>query len=88
MNNMRKTKCQFEAEKKRKKQKLEAAAQAQKGALDRFVVKEPQINSRNQPLIANIDIANGDDIIEVDTHAEEFDEGNDNMDDEGDGAKA
>ena len=87
MNNKRKTKCQSEAEKKRKRQKLEAA-QAQKGALDRFVVKESQINSGNQPPIANIDVASGDDIIEVDTNAEEFDEGNANMDDEDDGAKA
>ena len=39
---MRKTKCQSGAEKKKKKQRLEAAALSQKGALDRFVVKESE----------------------------------------------
>ena len=86
MNNLRKTKCHSGAEKKRKRERLEAAAQSQKGALDRFVVKEPQINSGNQTPIANTDVASGDNAIEVDTHTEEFDEGDANMDDEGDGA--
>jgi hypothetical protein len=37
---MRRTKCQSGNEKKKKRQRLEAAAQSQKGALDKFVVKE------------------------------------------------
>jgi hypothetical protein len=36
---MRRTKCQSGNEKKKKRQRLEAAAQSQKGALDKFVVK-------------------------------------------------
>ena len=87
MNNIiRRTKCQSGAEKKRKRERLEAAAQSQKGALDKFVVKKPQTNSGNQPPIANTDVASGDDVIGVDTHTEEFDEGDANMDDGGDGA--
>jgi hypothetical protein len=35
-------------EKRKKKQRLEAAAQSQKSAHDRFVLKEYQINSENQ----------------------------------------
>jgi hypothetical protein len=35
-------------EKRKKKQRLEAAAQSQKSAHDRFVLKESQINSENQ----------------------------------------
>jgi hypothetical protein len=35
---MRRTKCQFGAEKKRKKWRLDAATQSQKGALDKFVM--------------------------------------------------
>jgi hypothetical protein len=52
---MRKTMCQSGAEKKKKKRRLEAAAQSQKGALDRFVLKEPQINFENQTPDANVD---------------------------------
>lgn len=42
------------ASKRRKKQKLEEDAQLQKGALDKFVMKEPQPNSQNQTPDANI----------------------------------
>jgi hypothetical protein len=42
---MRRTKCQSGAEKKKKRKRLEVAAQSQKGALDKFVLKESQINS-------------------------------------------
>lgn len=41
-------------EKRKKKQRLEAAAQSQKGALDKFVLKESQINSENQTQEADI----------------------------------
>jgi hypothetical protein len=45
---MRRTKCQSGAEKKRKKQRLDAVSQSQKGALDKFGVKKPQANSESQ----------------------------------------
>ena len=85
-NNIRKTKCQSGAEKKRKRERLEAAAKSQKGALDRFVVKEPQINSVNQTPVDNTDVASGADVIEVDTHTEEFVEDDANINNEGSGA--
>lgn len=74
---MRRTKCLSGSEKKKKRQRLEAAAQSQKGALDRYVVKEPQINSEKQTPIANVDDGRGDDEVEAEAHPAEFDEGND-----------
>jgi hypothetical protein len=74
---MRKTKCQSGAEKKKKRQRLEAATQSQKGALDRFVVKEPQINSENQTPDANVDDGHGDNAVEVEVRTAEHDEGDD-----------
>ena len=95
---MRKTKCQSGAEKRNKKRRLEAAAQSQKGALDRFVVKEPQINSENQTPDANVDDGRGDDTVEIEASTAELDEGDDantgdehddaTDDDEGTGANA
>jgi hypothetical protein len=35
---MRRTKCQIDAEKKKKRKRLDAATQSQKGALDKFVM--------------------------------------------------
>ncbi|OEL30044.1 hypothetical protein BAE44_0008937, partial [Dichanthelium oligosanthes] len=40
---------------------LEAVAQTQKGALDRYVVKESQFTSENQTPNANIDEGHGED---------------------------
>jgi hypothetical protein len=62
--------------KKKKRQRLEAAAQSQKGALDRFVMKESRINSENQTLDANVDDGRGDNVEEIEDIAE-LDERND-----------
>ena len=43
MNSTRKTKCQSGATKCKNKEKKEAAAPSQKGAMDRFVVKKPSL---------------------------------------------
>ncbi|XP_062208340.1 uncharacterized protein LOC133909808 [Phragmites australis] len=67
-------------EKRKKKQRLEAAAQSQKGALDRFVMKESQFNSENQTAAANVDGVHSDDAkiaIEVEAHAAEIVQGDD-----------
>lgn len=40
-------------EKRKKKRRLEAAAQSQTGSMDRFVVKDSQLNSKNQTPEAN-----------------------------------
>jgi hypothetical protein len=56
---MRRTKRQSGYEKKKKRQRLEAAAQSQKGALDRFVVKESRINSENETSDATVDDGHG-----------------------------
>jgi hypothetical protein len=64
-----------------KKQRLEAAAQSQKGALDRFVLKESQINSENQtPEANNIDEIESDGdyaniTVEGETHVSEIGQG-------------
>jgi hypothetical protein len=50
-------------EKCKKKQRLEAAAQSQKSALDRFVLKESQINSENQT-------PEGNNIDEIESHGD------------------
>ena len=63
--------------KRRKKQKLEEDARTQKGALDKFVVREPQSNSENQTPDANIDDAHGGDPVEVEAHIAESDEHDD-----------
>nr|XP_020183071.2 zinc finger MYM-type protein 1-like [Aegilops tauschii subsp. strangulata] len=65
------------ASKRRKKQKLEEDARTQKGALDKFVVKEPQSNFENQTSDANIDDAHGGDPVEVEAHIAESDEHDD-----------
>ena len=79
---MRRTKCQSGAEKKKKRKRLEAESRSQKGALDRFVVKRPQINSENQTPVANVD-DDHDDAVEIEAHTAEFDESDDaNTDDE------
>ncbi|KAI4986927.1 hypothetical protein ZWY2020_019557 [Hordeum vulgare] len=71
--------------KRNKKQKLEEDARKQKGALDKFVVKEPQPNSENQTLDANIDDAPGGDPEEAEAHIGETNEGDDiNNVDQGD----
>ena len=43
--------------------------------MDRFVVKETQINSENQTSAANVDDGRGDDAVEVEARTGEFDEG-------------
>ncbi|XP_047093002.1 zinc finger MYM-type protein 1-like [Lolium rigidum] len=50
------------AAKRNKKRRLEAMALSQRGALDRFIVRESQVNSENQASDDNID----DDTVEVD----------------------
>jgi hypothetical protein len=51
--------------------------QSQKGALDRFVLKEPQVNFENQTPYANVDDGRGDSAVEVEVHIAEHDEGDD-----------
>jgi hypothetical protein len=93
---MRWTTCQSGYEKKKKRQRLEAAAQSQKGALDRFVVKESRINSENQTPDANVDDGRGDNVEEIKDIAEldernddsTHNKGNDQPDDEGSDANA
>jgi len=46
-------------EKRKKKKRLEQFAQTQKGALNRFVVKQSQTSGENQIVQANIDENNG-----------------------------
>ena len=73
------------ASKRRKKQKVKEDTRKQKGALDKFVVKEPQPNSENQTVDANIDDAPSGDPEEAEAHIGETDEGDDiNNVDEGD----
>ncbi|KAE8775608.1 zinc finger MYM-type protein 1-like [Hordeum vulgare] len=50
--------------KRKKKHKLDGDAQSQYGALDKYVVKGPQTNSKNQTTNANID--DGQDVNAVD----------------------
>ena len=45
--NSGKRKFESGAEKRKKKERKEAAARAQKGAMDRFVVKQTHINSND-----------------------------------------
>ncbi|XP_073362240.1 uncharacterized protein [Aegilops tauschii subsp. strangulata] len=73
------------ASKRRKKQKVKEDTRKQKGALDKFVVKEPQPNSENQTVDANIDDAPSGDPEEAEAHIGETNEGDDiNNVDEGD----
>ncbi|XP_044947803.1 zinc finger MYM-type protein 1-like [Hordeum vulgare subsp. vulgare] len=60
--------------KRKKKQKIEEDAQSQYGALDKYVVKGPQTNSKNQTPDANIDHC--DNAEEVEVTATEIGEGN------------
>lgn len=46
-------KCDSGAEKRKKKRRLEQSAQTQKGALDKFVVRESQTSTENQTLHAD-----------------------------------
>ena len=55
----------------KKEQKLEDA-QSQRGALDKFVVEEPQTNSANQNLDANIDDGDDDNVVEVELSLQKF----------------
>ena len=48
-------------EKRKKKQRLEAAAQTQRGALDRYVLKDSQFTSQNQTPDANVGEGPADD---------------------------
>jgi hypothetical protein len=70
-------------EKHKTKQRLEASAQSQKGALDRFVLKESQINSENQtPKAHNIDEIESDGdyaniAVEGEAHVSEIGQGDD-----------
>ena len=62
--NSGKRKFESGAEKRKKKERKEAAARAQKGAMDRFVVKQTHINS---------DDAHVDDAVEAEAHFTELD---------------
>jgi hypothetical protein len=55
------------AAKRNKKRRLEAVALSQKGALDRFIVRDTQVNSENQAPHDNID----DDTVEIEAHVED-----------------
>lgn len=56
------------SEKRKKKQRLEAVAQSQKGALDRFIVREsPDANIDESPNVENSSHHHGDDAVEVET---------------------
>ncbi|PNT75055.1 hypothetical protein BRADI_1g27024v3 [Brachypodium distachyon] len=61
-------------EKRKKKKRLEAVAQTQKGALDRFVVKDSQFTSENQTPDPDDNV---DDAVEVEAHNTEIDHGAD-----------
>jgi hypothetical protein len=60
---MRRTRCQSRYEKNKKKQRLQAAAESQKGALDKFIVKESPINPGNQTLDADVDHGHSDNVV-------------------------
>lgn len=55
--------------KRRKKKRLDAVTQSQKGALDLVVVKKSETNSENQTLVENA--------VEGEAHTAEFYEGDD-----------
>jgi hypothetical protein len=79
---MRWTKCQSGYENKKKRQRLEAAAQSQKGALDRFVVKASRINSENETPDATVDDGRGDNVEEIEDTAEPDERNDGNTDNE------
>jgi hypothetical protein len=58
-------KYDYGATKRDKRKRLEAAAQSQRGALDRFIVRDSQINSQNQTRSGSIDDGHGDDEVLV-----------------------
>lgn len=58
----------------RRKKRLEAVAQTQKGALDRFVVKDSPFSSENQTLDPDDNV---DDAVEVEAYATGIDHGAD-----------
>jgi len=69
------------SQKRKKKQRLMLAAESQKGALDKFVLKEPQHNSENQTPYVNVDEGHDDDdaniTVEVEGDATENFQGDD-----------
>ncbi|CAN6299424.1 unnamed protein product [Urochloa humidicola] len=71
MSSTRIRKYESGAEKRKKKQRLEAAAQKQKGALDRFVIRETET-----PEETNVGEGHGDDAIEAETPSVEIPEAN------------
>jgi hypothetical protein len=67
-------------EKRKRQKRLEAAAQTQRGALDRFVVKQVKFTSENQTPDANVDEDHDDDAniaVESEGHTEDIDHGDD-----------
>ena len=48
-----------------KRKRLIATAESQRGALDRFIVKDTQINSENQAPHGNIDDSHENDVVEL-----------------------
>jgi hypothetical protein len=52
---MRRTKCLSGAEKKKKRKRLDAVTQSQKGALDKFIVKKSQASSEVEAHTAEFD---------------------------------
>jgi hypothetical protein len=81
---MRRTKCLSGAEKKKKRKRLDAVTQSQKGALDKFIVKKSQASSEVEAHTVEFDEGdNGDERADAYTD----DEGDDaNTDDEGNDA--
>jgi hypothetical protein len=70
-------------EKRKKKKRLEALAQSQKGALDRYVIKENQSSAEDQTLQMGIDENIGDNTnnaSNVEAHTSEIDENTNNVD--------
>jgi hypothetical protein len=60
-------------EKRKKKQRLERVAQTQKGALDKYVVKECQTSVPDQTPQENSDVNYGDNTNNVEAHTSEID---------------
>nr|XP_051212772.1 uncharacterized protein LOC127330677 [Lolium perenne] len=81
---MRRTKCLSGAEKKKKRKRLDAVTQSQKGALDKFIVKKSQASSEVEAHTAEFDEGDsGDERADAYTDDDSDDA---NTDDEGNDA--
>ena len=56
------------ASKRSKKRKLDAQNLSQKGALDKFIVRNSQVNSENQAPHGNVDDEHDNDTVQVEAH--------------------